>query len=136
MAEGKGTTKKVVRRPLKPKDIKFVEAKAQGLPNYKAAMIASGAKTINSASTEANRMLKNATLRERLDEVLIAKGITLEKAVEPIQKALDYIDDDPRNELEMRLKGSDRALKVIGAFERAENPNSNTTINFNFNKND
>jgi hypothetical protein len=119
--------KKPISRPLKPKDITFIEAKSKGLPDYKAAMAATGTTDMNVASTQAARMLQNVTLREELDRVLADKGITIDRAVQPIQDALN--DDD----LDMQLKGSDRALKLMGAYQNQNTPQGNT-INFNFNK--
>jgi hypothetical protein len=116
--------KKEVRRPLKNRDIAFIKAKAEGLPNYKAAMVATGTRDQNVASVQAVRMLENVSLREKLDEVLEQKGITIEAAVAPVREALD------NDQLDMRLKGSDRAIKLLTMYD---NPmNQSPTINFNF----
>ena len=125
---------KEIRRPLKVKDVKFIAAKVKepDMPNYKAAMIATGAKDMNTASTNAARMLQNATLREALDEAMVKLGITIDSAVAPVREALEYEGDTDRDTLEMRLKGHDRAMKVLQIIGTDDQGTKPGTINFNF----
>ena len=118
--------KKEVRRPLKVKDYKFIAAKTRDpeMPNYKAAMIATGANTYGSAAVEANRMLKNANLREALDEGMAEQGWSINKILTPVTEALE--DED----LDRRLKGHDRAMRVIQMAAGDDNKQG-STIQFN-----
>ena len=123
--------KKEVRRPLKPRDIKFVEAKTNNpdLPDYKAAMAATGAKDINIASTQAARMLQNVTLREALDATMAAQGWTIDRVLQPVKDGLEYTGDTERDTLEVRYKAHDRAVKLLQiAHGETENKGGNTFI--------
>lgn len=116
------------RMPLKPREIKFIAGKAKGLTNVAAAMQATGLTNPPSASVIAGRMLKNPSVQEELIRVFEEQGITLERAIEPISKALaatkvvihgnkedafaEVVDD-----IDLQLKGSDRALKLMGVSQ-------------------
>ncbi len=106
--------RKIVTRPLKPREVKFVEAKARGLNNARAAMEATGTTDLNIASTQASRMLHNVTVKEAIAAELQKQGITMENAIKPIAKALAHDD------VEINLKGSDRYFKLVGAYNNNE----------------
>jgi hypothetical protein len=74
------------------------------------------------AANIANENLKKTTIQEALHIALEKAGITVDLAVAPISQALK--DDD----LDMRLKGSDRALRLM--LPKTDNP----TVNINFNQ--
>lgn len=107
-------------RQLKPREIKYVKAKAEGKSNTEAAMIATGTKSINSAKTLGNRLSTNVNVQAAVAEALKKNGITLDNAIAPIGDAIRS------DELDMRLKGSDRALKLMGVGQTP----SDLTINF------
>lgn len=144
--------KKEIRRPLKPKDILFIEEKVKdpGISNRDAAMKATGLTNQQSAAVESVRMLKNANLREALDEALVNAGISLDKVIAPVVQALEYrtktveeveiteenvdlVNRVSRDDLEMRLKGHDRAIKLIQIANGGDEPGKGNTFNFNFN---
>lgn len=60
-------------------------------------------------------------VKQAIDEALIRQGITIDVAVAPIAEALNH------EQLDYRLKGSDRALKLMGADKNTDNP-----LNANF----
>lgn len=78
------------RKPLKQRDLKFIEAKAKepDLPDYKAAMAATGTTDMNVASTQAARMLQNVTLREALQDALTNQGFTIDDGAKALVDAL------------------------------------------------
>lgn len=80
--------------------------------------------TPESASVLITRELKKVNVQEALENAMIKLNITPERAMKPIDEALDHED------LEMRLKGSDRALKLM--TPKGESPTFNnfgTVIN-------
>lgn len=109
-------------KPLTPKQIKFIKAKASGKSGEAAAMEAYNVKTPEAARVIASQNLTKLNLREALDAEMHRQGITLELAIKPITDAL--ADDT----LDNRLKGSDRALKLMGAFQN--NNEGSTSIHF------
>lgn len=76
-------------------------------------------KPANAASI-ASRKMKKPAVKNALEKELEAQNITIKRAIEPIAEALN--DDD----INVRLKGSDRALKLLA-------PNQTANIGFNFN---
>ena len=78
------------RRPLKQRDKKFVEIKAKNpdMPNYKAAMIATGATSEKVGSVQAHRMLENVSLREALEAALMNQGFTIDDSAKALVDAL------------------------------------------------
>lgn len=95
------------------------------MPGYKAAMAAYDTTNMNVANQIAVENLQKPTVRQAVDAEMERQGITLEAAIRPIKEALS---DD---ELSYRMQGSDRALKLMGAFQNQNTPNG-PTINFNF----
>lgn len=82
--------KKEKRKPLKPREKKFLEIKSKhpDMPDYKAAQLVTGAKDMNVASTQAARLLQNVTLREALEEALVSQGFTVEDSAKALVDAL------------------------------------------------
>lgn len=78
------------RKPLKPRDKKFVEIKAKNpdMPNYKAAMLATGATSEKVGSVQAHRMLENVSLREALEDALMEEGFTIRDSAKALVDAL------------------------------------------------
>lgn len=67
---------------------------------------------------EASRILQKPHVKQALYLALEAKGITPEKIVAPVAEALEHED------LEMRLKGHDRAVKLVG-IDKNDSPTIN-----------
>lgn len=105
---------------LDAKKAKFVKAKAEGKTDIQAGLEA-GAKTPVAASQYANRMSKNVEVQEALYLALERKGLTPDDIMNPVADALHS------DELDMRLKGHDRAMKIV-APRTATGP----TINIDF----
>ena len=78
------------------------------------------AKTPAAANAIASKNLKKPAVQDALKAELKRQNITLERAIKPIADALD--DED----LDIRLKGSDRALKLLLPKEK-----NNIDLNFN-----
>lgn len=120
---------------LKPKEIKFIKAKAEGKTNIAAAQEATGLTNPNSAAVEANRMLKRANVQDELVKVFKKHGLDLDIAVAPIAKALKarkaVFNENTKqyevgDDVDMQLKGSDRLLRLMGVGNQA----GDVTINF------
>lgn len=90
------------------REIKLIKALVDGKSQGQAGMIATNATTRASGATLAGRMLKRVDVQEALAAAFEKHGITMDAAIAPIGKALT--DED----VEIQLKGSDRALKLMG----------------------
>lgn len=113
------------RQPLKPKEIKFIAEKAKGKTNLQAIKAAIPGLSESSLGKVANRMSNKVNVQDELARVFREQGITLDAAIAPISKALiatkvvihgnkedsfaEVVDD-----VDLQLKGSDRALKLMG----------------------
>lgn len=130
------------KSPKKPrltvKETKLIQGIAQGKPKRVAALEAGYGSTIESASAIATKTLAKVNVQEALHEALVKHGITLDQAIAPIGKALtatkilisgqgDQAFAEVVEDIELQLKGSDRALKLMGV----SNPEGGTT-NINF----
>lgn len=123
-------------RKLTVKEAKLVKGIASGKTKQQAAMEAYNASTPEAASVIASNTLKKVNVQEALQAELYKQGITLEQAVAPISKALkakkivqiegDFFETEV-DDLEMQIKGSDRALKLMGVSSSSD---GNTTNNF------
>lgn len=119
---------------LTVKEINFIKGLVAGKSKPIAALDATGATTYESAAVQANRMLKKDNVQEALAEAFEKHGITLDVAIAPIGKALTAKKVEMRTgkittedgkvveqtfaeeveDVELQLKGSDRALKLMG----------------------
>lgn len=108
------------KRPLTTKQAKLVKGIADGHKKQKAGQLAGYGTTPGSTSAIVSETLKNPKVQEAIDKAMVKLNITPERALKPIDDALN--DDD----LEMRLKGSDRALKIMGIANKG---NGDSTIN-------
>ncbi len=132
------------RKPLKtPKlsirELLFIKELAAGKSQPQAALIATGSKSYSGAAVNANRMLKKVNVQEALAQALESHGITLNAAIAPIGKALtatkvqitgsgDSAMAEIVEDVDLQLKGSDRALKLMGIGK----DDAGTTNNFVF----
>lgn len=132
------SAKREIRRPLTPKDTRFIRAKVDGKSNYEAAMVATGTDDMNVASTQAARMLHNVTLREALNEALYKAGLTIDNVAEVLTDATQatktvqvgaklVVTEVPDHSIRLN------AVKAIGTIfaDRSGNGDGGSTINFN-----
>lgn len=108
---------------LTQKQAKFVRGIAEGKTNTQSALEAYDTDSYEVANAIAVENLQKPSIQQAVELARVKLGITPERALKPIDDALN--DDD----LEMRLKGSDRALKVMQLLEPKDK--GGTTIVFN-----
>lgn len=121
------------RKPLTVKEIKLVKGIAEGKTKQAAALAAYDASTPEIASSIASNTLKKVNVQEALAEALAQHGITLDAAIAPISTALKgkrtiLVDGTPMeiDDVDLQLKGSDRALKLMGIGQQT----GNVTVNY------
>lgn len=126
------------RRPLKPKEIKFIEGKVAGKSNRQAASEATGA-SIEVAAVQANRMLRDVNVQDELAKAFQRHGITIDAATQPIADGLkatktvvvgkdeeafaDEVPDHPT-----RLKASSMAFNLMGLGKNTDGVTNNFLI--------
>lgn len=117
---------------LTVKEKEFVKTLAKNGGNgTKAALKAYDTKKPRRAAAIASKKLKSPKIQTALEKELQKQGITLERALQPISKALVATKNENGSvvdDIEVQLKGSDRALKLLLPKEKSEN-----NLNFNFN---
>ena len=124
---------------VSPKEAKLVQGVIAGKTKRQAAIDAGYTNSTPEAiSSSASQTLKKINVQDYYAELMAKHEITVERALKPISKALDAKktvvtgdgDNASYNEvdyLDMQLKGSDRALKLLGVSAP-----ENTTTNYNF----
>lgn len=127
------------KKDLTIKQKKFVKGVAEGKPAYKAALEAYDTDDPNTANAIAVENLQKPMVKEAIEAEMEKQGITMEKIIAPVAKALNATHivkasdglplDTGVPDLEMQLKGHDRAVKLMnfGHKKDAETPG---TINF------
>lgn len=121
-------------RKLTIKEAKLVKGVAEGKTQTQAAIDAGYSK--KTATVIASENLRKPNVQEALHMELQRQGITLEKAIEPITKGLkakrvvqiegDFFETEV-DDLDMQIKASDRALKLMGVSSK---DNEGNTYNF------
>ena len=106
---------------LTTKQAKFVKGIADGKTNTDSALEAYDTNSYETAAVIATENLKKPNIQDAIELARLKLNLTPERALKPIDDALN--DDD----LEMRLKGSDRALKLMNIGNKSDN---NTINNF------
>jgi hypothetical protein len=127
---------KANKAPLKPRELRYVKAKAEG-KNDRHAVLDAGI-TTNPASADVigHRLSRNPNIQEAVAQALADAGITLPKAIQPIADGLEatrdvydkegnFIDSSPDHTT--RLKASGMALDLMGARKQQEG-----SVNVNF----
>ena len=91
-------------------------AKVEGKTHYDAYHVAGYKPNPNKDSViqAAAKTLRRPLVKEALQIALKAHDITLNKSLAPISKALDAVNPDGSDNVELQLKGSDRALRLLG----------------------
>lgn len=124
---------------VSPKEAKLVQGVIAGKTKRQAAIDAGYTNSTPEAiSSSASQTLKKLNVQDYYAELMAKHEITVERALKPISKALDakktVVTGDGDNasynevdDLDMQLKGSDRALKLLGV-SAPENP----ITNYNF----
>lgn len=125
-------------KALTVKELKLAKAKARGKKHIEAWDQAGYSQNSSNATKIANtqKILRKPNVQEALQREFQRQGITLEQAVAPIKKALnakkvvqiegDFFETEV-DDLDMQIKGSDRALKLMGVSSSSD---GNTTNNF------
>jgi hypothetical protein len=103
------------------KEAKLIKGIAEGKTKQAAAMEAYDAKTPETASAIASETLRKPKVQEALEIALAKHGVDIDSATAPIGRALKHDD------LEMQLKGSDRAFRLMGVG-RQDGGNTNVFV--------
>lgn len=126
-------------KALTVKELKLAKAKAQGKKHIEAWDQAGYSQNSSNATKIANtqKILSKPNVQEALQKELAKQGITLEQAIAPISKALkakkvvqiegDFFETEVED-LDMQIKGSDRALKLMGVTGQSEGNNIQTNF--------
>lgn len=114
------------KKPLTIKEKVLIKGVAAGKTKRQSAREAGFTGSDEVVSVTASKVLSKSNVKEALELALVKHGITLDAAIEPIGKALTATkvvitgnDTDGHfaevvEDLDMQLKGSDRALKLMG----------------------
>lgn len=113
------------------KEINFIKGIVAGKTKQRAVLDAYNVKSPATASVMASEALKRPNVQAALAIAMERHGITLDKAIEPIGKALNATKvqitgqgnetvSEVVEDLEMQLKGSDRALKLMGVGQNKD----------------
>ena len=103
------TTKK-----LTVKQAKFVKEYVKNDGNgTKAVQKAYNVDDVNTAAVMATENLRKPNIQQALLRAAERMGITEEKIIEPVALALEAEDKDGKPDIDMRLKGHDRMVKLI-----------------------
>lgn len=99
---------------LTPKQSAFIrEYIANGGNGTKAAQVAYDTNSYNSAQSIASQNLDKPVITEALIKTMRRAGITDEMIVKPVIEALTAVNADGTPNLDLRLKGHDRVMKMI-----------------------
>ena len=117
-----------------PKEAKYLAGVAAGKTKVQAAMDAYDVKSKVTASQMAAELSHKPRIQRELIKILERQGITLERAIAPIGQALtaektNEYTGEITPDIPTRLKGSDRALKLLGV---KLDQNEGGTTNYNF----
>ena len=98
------------------KEARLVTARAAGHTLVESYNLAGYKPRANKHSVEvdAHQTLSKPLVKEALQIALKAHDITLNNALAPISKALKAITPDGTEDINLQLKGSDRALRLLG----------------------
>lgn len=131
---------------LTQKEIKLIRGILEGKTKRQAALEAYNAKTPETASAMASETLSKPNVQEALQLALSKQGITIEKVVEPVTKALNatvkirtqdgVVVDTEEPDLEMQLKGHDRAMKILNVNQAKDGSTNANFIQVNNNYGD
>ena len=92
---------------LTVKQAKFVKGVVEGKTKQRAGIDAGYSGSPATVSVTVSEVLKNPKVQEAIQDEMARQGITLEKIIRPITRALDD------KSVEVQLKGHDRAMRII-----------------------
>lgn len=135
---------KVPEGKLSRKQAKFVKGVAEGKPAYVAALEAYDTTNASVAATIASENMNKPNVKDAIEAEMVKQGITMDKIIAPVAKALRAthvakVDGEPVDtglpDLEMQLKGHDRAVKLMtfGIKKDDDTPQRNQFIQVNNN---
>lgn len=122
---------------LTTKQAKFVKGIAEGKPAYKSALEAYDTTDPNVANAIAVENLQKPTVKDAIEKEMSRQGLTMDKIIAPVTKALTatkkiYTEngavDTGEDDIEMQLKGHDRAVKLMNFGQKKDE--GNTINNF------
>lgn len=126
---------------LTMKQTKFVKEVAKGKTGEAAALSAYNTDDPNTARSIASENLTKPNIREAIEKEMERQGITIESAIKPVAMALNAnimgktlagnIVDSGVPDVDMRLKGHDRAMKLMGAHKEEKPTNMFFSNNIN-----
>lgn len=106
-------------------EVRLIKELVSGKSKSMAGMLATGSNSLASGASQASRMLRKDDVQLALQMAFEKHGITLDSAIAPIGKALkatkvqitgqgDQAFAEVVEDVDLQLKGSDRALKLMG----------------------
>lgn len=110
------------KKGLTVKQAKFVKGIAEGKPVTVSALEAYDTESYETAAVIASENIKKPNVKQAIDEEMVRQGITMDQIIAPVAKALKAthvakIDGEPIDtgipDLEMQLKGHDRAVRLM-----------------------
>lgn len=105
-------------RALTPKQERFIaEYITNGNNASAAARKAYPNMTPESASTQGWQNLQKLAISKAIKEEYARQGITLEKAIKPVVKALEAKDREGKDDLDKQMRAHDRFMKDIATGE-------------------
>jgi phage terminase small subunit len=105
---------------LTTKQTKFIKGIAEGKTGTQSALDAYHTTDNATARAIASENLTKPTIQQALEQTLDRLNLTPEKALQPILDALEH------HNLDTRLKGSDRALKIMFALKEKQDKEAST----------
>lgn len=108
---------------LTMKQAKFVKGIAEGKPPTVSAQESYDVKSYGTAASIASENLNKPNVKAAIDAEMAKQGITMEKIIAPVSRALDStvkvrledgeVIDTGQADLDMQLKGHDRAMRLM-----------------------
>ncbi|HJP81433.1 MAG TPA: hypothetical protein VJ841_03515 [Candidatus Saccharimonadales bacterium] len=128
------------KRSLTIREARLIRGVVAGKTKRQAARDAGYTGSNETVSVTASRVLSKANVQEALAKAMDHHGITIEKIIAPVAKALDakvtynldgiQVKTD-QDDLEMQLKGHDRAMKILTLNKSDDKDSGGNTIIFN-----
>lgn len=128
-------------KKLTMKQKKFVKGISEGKPATVSALEAYDTNSYKTAAVIASENINKPNVKAAIELAMEKHGLTMDRIIAPVDKALrathkiktesgDVVDTGV-DDLEMQLKGHDRAVKLVQIANKEDKPEGNT-FNFNF----
>lgn len=128
------------RKPLTPKERKFIKGVVAGKTKRQAALEAYDVKTPETASVMASETLKRPNVQEALEAAYAEHGLSISKLIKPIADGLEASKDVYKNNNETKqveLVGSEpdhpTRLRAASMGLGLMIPKNDSSVNINFN---